>query len=192
MAHEIAHVAARHGTRQDTKGQIASYATIPLIFMGGGWGAYAIRQAAQVLIPLGFLKFSRAYEAEADNLGLQYMYKTGYDPVAFVDFFEKIQAMEKTKKGTISQYFSSHPPTDSRITDAQKNIQANLEARPEYMVTTSEFNKVKARLAMLENRRKVDDKSKESDGPTLKRKPGSTDGDAGADDKDERPKLERR
>ena len=192
MAHEIAHVAARHGTRQDTKGQIASYATLPMIFMGGGWGAYAMRQAAQVLIPLGFLKFSRAYEAEADNLGLQDMYKTGYDPVAFVDFFEKIQAMEKTKKGTISQYFSSHPPTDSRISDAQKNIQLNLEARPEYMVTTSEFNKVKARLAMLENRRKVDDKSKDGDRPTLKQKPGSTKDDTGADDKDERPKLERR
>lgn len=192
MAHETAHVCARHGTRQDTKGQLASYATIPLIFMGGGWGAYAIRQAAQVLIPIGFLKFSRAYEAEADNLGLQYMYKTGYDPVAFVDFFEKIQALEKTKKGTISQYFSSHPPTDDRITNAQKNIQNNLESRPEYMVTTSEFNKVKARLAMLENRRKVDDKSKDGDRPTLKQKPGSTKDDSGADDTDERPKLERR
>lgn len=191
MAHEIAHVAARHGTRQDTKGQLASYATLPMIFMGGGWTPYLIRQAAQVLIPIGFLKFSRAYEEEADNLGLQYMYKTGYDPLGFVDFFEKIQAMEKTKKGTISQYFSTHPPTDSRITNAQKNIQNNLEARPEYLVTTSEFNKVKARLAMLENRRKVDDKS--DDGrPTLKKKPGSTDGDEEADDKDERPKLERR
>jgi predicted Zn-dependent protease len=192
MAHEIAHVCARHGTRQDTRGQIASYATLPMIFMGGGWGAYAMRQAAQVLIPLGFLKFSRAFESEADNLGLQYMYKTGYDPVAFVDFFEKIQALEKTKKGTISQYFSSHPPTDDRITNAQKNIQLNLEARPEYMVTTSEFNKVKTRLGMLENRRKVDDKSKDGDRPTLKQKPGSTKDDTGADDKDERPKLERR
>jgi len=189
MAHEIAHVAARHGTRQDTKGQIASYATLPMIFMGGGWAAYGMRQAAQVLIPLGFLKFSRAYEQEADNLGLQYMYKTGYDPVAFVDFFEKIQAMEKTKKGTISQFFSTHPLTDSRITDAQKNIQNNLESRPEYLVTTSEFNKVKSRLAMLENRRKVDDKK--DSGPTLKKKPGSTD-DKESNDKDERPKLERR
>jgi len=192
MAHETAHVCARHGTRQATKSQIASYATIPMIFMGGGWAAYGMRQAAQVLIPIGFLHFSRGDEAEADNLGLQYMYKTGYDPVAFVDFFEKIQAMEKTKKGTISQYFSSHPPTDSRITAAQKNIQDNLESRPEYMVTTSEFNKVKARLAMLENRRRVDDKSKDGDRPTLKQKPGSTKDDTGADDKDERPKLERR
>ncbi|MEI9811430.1 MAG: M48 family metallopeptidase [Acidobacteriota bacterium] len=193
MAHEIAHVAARHGTRQDTKGQIASYATLPMIFMGGGWAAYGIRQAAQVLIPLGFLRFSRAYEEEADNLGLQYMYKTGYDPVAFVDFFEKIQAMEKTKKGTISQFFSTHPMTGSRITNAQKNIQTNLEARPEYLVTTSEFNKVKTRLAMLENRRKVDDKSGKDDGrPTLKKKPGSTDGADAEEEKDERPKLEKR
>jgi predicted Zn-dependent protease len=191
MAHEIAHVAARHGTRQDTRGQIANYATIPLIFMGGGWASYGIRQAASILVPLGFLKFSRAFEKEADNLGLQYMYKTGYDPVAFVDFFEKIQAMEKTKKGTISQYFSTHPPTDDRITDAQKNIQANLEARPEYMVTTSEFNKVKTRLAMLENRRKGE-AAKDDGRPTLKQKPGSTTDDQGADDKDERPKLERR
>jgi predicted Zn-dependent protease len=196
MSHEIAHVAARHGTRQDTRGQIASYATIPMIFMGGGWAAYGIRQAAQILIPMGFLKFSREFEQEADNLGLQYMYKTGYDPVAFVDFFEKIQAMEKTKKGTMSALFSTHPLTDSRITNAQKNIQNNLEARPEYLVTTSEFNKVKARLAMLENRRKVDDKSNanSADRPTLKKKPGSTTDDSGAvsDDKDERPKLERR
>lgn len=191
MAHEIAHVAARHGTRQDTKAQIASYATLPMIFMGGGWAAYGIRQAAQVLIPLGFLKFSRAYEEEADNLGLQYMYKTGYDPVAFVDFFEKIQAMEKTKKGTISQFFSTHPMTGSRITNAQKNIQSNLEARPEYLVTTSEFNKVKSRLAMLENRRKVDDK-KDPGGPTLKKKPGSVDGDVDDEEKNEKPKLEKR
>lgn len=192
MAHEIAHVAARHGTRQDTRGQIASYATIPMIFMGGGWAAYGIRQAAQILIPIGFLKFSRAFEEEADNLGLQYMYKTGYDPVAFVDFFEKIQAMEKTKKGTMNALFSTHPLTDSRITNAQKNIQNNLESRPEYLVTTSEFNKVKSRLAMLENRRKVDDKSKDADRPTLKKKPGSTDDSPVSDDADERPKLERR
>jgi predicted Zn-dependent protease len=189
MAHEIAHVAARHGTRQDSRAQFASFATLPMIFMGGGWAAYGMRQAAQLLIPLGFLKFSRAFEEEADNLGLQYLYKTGYDPVGFVDFFEKIQAMEKTKKGTISQFFSTHPLTDSRITDAQRNIERNLEARPEYLVTTSEFNKVKERLAMLQNRRKADEKGPE--GPTLKKKPGSVD-DKEADDKDERPKLEKR
>ena len=96
MAHEIAHVAARHGTRQATRGEIANYATLPLIFMGG-WAGYAIQGAASAAIPLGFLKFSRGFESEADMLGLQYMYKTGYDPTAFVDFFEKIQSLEKSK-----------------------------------------------------------------------------------------------
>ena len=190
MAHEIAHVAARHGTRQDTRGQIANLASIPLIFMGG-WTGYGIRQAAQLAIPLGFLTFSRGFEKEADNLGLQYMYKTGYDPVAFVDFFEKIQAMEKKKKGTIGQLFSTHPMTDDRIQNAQENIQTHLDPRPEYVVTTSEFNRVKARLTMLQNRRKVDEKDLSR--PTLIKKPGSTTDDgAPAGDEDERPTLKRR
>src|SRR5580765_5195897 len=96
MAHEIAHVAARHGTRQATRGTIINYASIPLIFMGG-WTGYAIRQGAGLAIPLGFLTFSRGFEAEADMLGLEYLYKTGYDPTSFVDFFEKIQTLEKRK-----------------------------------------------------------------------------------------------
>ena len=98
MAHEIAHVAARHGTRQATRGEIAQLATIPLIFMGG-WTGYGIYQAASVLVPIGFLKFSRGFESEADMLGLEYMYKTGYDPEAFVDFFEKIESLEKKQAG---------------------------------------------------------------------------------------------
>ena len=139
MAHEIAHVAARHGTRQATKAELANYMSIPLIFMGG-WAGYGIRQAAGFLVPMSLLKFSRAYESEADMLGLQYMYKTGYDPASFVDFFEKIQALEKKKHGAVAELFSSHPMTDDRIQAAQKNIQENLEARPEYVVNTSEFN----------------------------------------------------
>ena len=157
MAHEIAHVAARHGTRQATRGQVAQLATIPLIFMGG-WTGYGIRQAASVLVPIGFLQFSKAFESEADMLGLQYMYKTGYDPEAFVDFFEKIESLEKKKPGTMAKVFSTHPPTQDRIVTAQKNIQEYLKARPEYVVTTSEFSDVKARLAMLHNRKKGDDK----------------------------------
>src|ERR1700731_1372626 len=122
MAHEIAHVAARHGTRQATRGEIAQLATIPLIFMGG-WTGYGIRQAASVAIPIGFLSFSRAFESEADMLGLQYMYKSGSDPTAFVDFFEKIETLEKRKPGTMAKVFSTHPPTDDRIKSAQKKIQ---------------------------------------------------------------------
>src|ERR1051326_2831140 len=122
MAHEIAHVAARHGTRQATRGTIANYASLPLIVMRG-WAGYAIQSAASVAIPMGFLKFSRGFESEADMLGLQYMYKTGYDPTAFVDFFEKIQTLEKSKPGTMSKVFSTHPLTDDRTASAQTSIQ---------------------------------------------------------------------
>ena len=196
MAHEIAHVAARHGTRQATRGEIANLATIPLIFMGG-WAGYGIRQAASILIPVGFLKFSRGFESEADMLGLEYMYKTGYDPTAFVDFFEKIQSLEKKKPGTMAKVFSTHPPTDDRIQAAQKNIQTILKAKPEYVVTTSEFNDVKTRLASLLNHRKIDDKDLNK--PRLRKAPGAgtSDGDTTSDkkspdDSDERPTLKRR
>jgi predicted Zn-dependent protease len=196
MAHEIAHVAARHGTRQATRGTIINYASIPLIFMGG-WTGYAIRQGAGLAIPLGFLTFSRGFEKEADYLGLQYLYKTGYDPTAFVDFFEKIQSMEKKKPGSISKVFSTHPMTDDRIGSAQTEIQKILKAKPEYVVNTSEFNDVKARLNALHNRRKVDN-DKDSNRPRLRRAPGSGTIDDDSEDKktkpdqDERPTLKRR
>ena len=192
MAHEIAHVAARHGTRQATRGEIAQLATIPLIFMGG-WTGYGIQQAASVAIPIGYLSFSRGFESEADLLGLEYMYKSGYDPGAFMDFFEKIQSLEKKKPGTMAKVFSTHPMTEDRIRTAQKNIQEYLKERPEYVVTTSEFNDVKARLMAMHNKRKVD--TQDPNRPTLRKAPGASTGD-GKDDKggsdDERPTLKRR
>lgn len=198
MAHEIAHVAARHGTRQATRGEIAQLATIPLIFMGGA-AAYGIYEASGILIPMGMLKFSRTFESEADYLGVQYMYKTGYDPTAFVDFFEKIQTLEKRKPGTIGKAFSTHPPTDDRIAKTQKQL-AELKPRPEYVVTTSEFNDVKARLKMLENQRRPDKTSEDPNKPTLRRNPNSTTpiedetdpSKKGTGDDSDRPKLKRR
>jgi len=197
MAHEIAHIAARHGTRQATRGQVVNLASIPLIFMGG-WTGYGIRQATSVLVPMGFLKFSRSFEQEADLLGLQYLYKAGYDPTSFVDFFEKIQSMEKKKPGTLAKVFASHPMTDDRIKDSQKNIEELLTAKPEYVVTTSEFNDVRGRLAQLQNRRKIDDK--DDNRPRLKKAPGGStspieDKDSKGkkqEEEDERPTLKRR
>ena len=198
MAHEIAHVAARHGTRQATRGEIAQLATIPLIFAGGGLATYGIYQASNILVPIGFLKFSRGFESEADMLGLEYMYKAGYDPTAFVDFFEKIETLEKRKPGTMAKVFSTHPMTDDRIRAAQKNIQNYLKAKPEYVVTTSEFGDVKNRLSAMHNRRKLDDRDVNK--PQLRRTPGSGTGPVDADangktpasDQDERPTLKRK
>lgn len=194
MAHEIAHVAARHGTRQASRGEMAQLMTIPLIFMGG-WTGYGIQQAAQVAIPVGFLHFSRAFESEADMLGLQYMYKTGYDPEAFVDFFEKIQSLEKKKPGTLGKFFSDHPPTGDRIVKVQKDIQTMLKERPEYVENTSEFNNVKARLMALHDRRKID--NQDPNRPQLRRSPtsGNEPGDVNNGSKgndDDRPTLKRR
>jgi beta-barrel assembly-enhancing protease len=195
MAHEIAHVACRHGTRQATKGDIAQIATIPLIFMGG-WTGYAIRQGMGLAIPMGFLAFSRGMEAEADYFGLQYMYKAGYDPTAFVDFFEKIETLEKKKPGSVAKVFSTHPMTDDRIKKSQDEIQTILAPKPEYVVNTSEFNDVRNRLSMLHNRRKItnDDPNR----PKLRRAPGTGTGPVDDNDgttktdPDERPTLKRR
>jgi predicted Zn-dependent protease len=198
MAHEIAHVAARHGTRQQTKGQLIQLGTIPLIMMGG-WAGYAIYQGAGLAIPMGFLAFTRANEKEADYLGLQYLYKSGYDPLAFIDFFEKIETLEKKKPGSVAKVFSTHPMTEDRVKAAQSEIQSILKPKPEYVVNTSEFNDVRSRLAMMHNKRKVD-LNGDPNRPTLRRSPGSgngpvdvnDDGTKPKTDEDERPTLKRR
>ena len=194
MAHEIAHIAARHGTRQATRGQLVNFASIPLIFMGG-WAGYGIRQGASILIPMGFLKFSRGFEREADLLGLQYMYKAGYDPTAFVDFFEKLQAAEKRKPGTMAKIFSSHPPTGGRIEKAQENIQEILQSKPQYVVTTSEFNEVRSRLLAMHDRRKPPEEDENR--PRLRKSgSGRVDSEGNelpkAEDEEDRPTLKRR
>ena len=196
MAHEIAHVAARHGTKQATRGQLINYASLPLLFMGG-WAGFGIRQAAGFAIPMGFLRFSRGMESEADLLGLQYMYKTGYDPTSSVVFFEKLLADQKRKPGTLTKLFSSHPPTGDRITKTQNRINEILPDKPEYVVTTSEFLDVQARLGALV--RRTGDKEEDPDRPRLRRNPtggtipaeDSEGGDIEADE-DERPTLKRR
>jgi predicted Zn-dependent protease len=201
MSHEIAHVAARHGTRNATKGEIAQFASIPLILLGpGGWAGYGLYQGLNLAIPIGFLKFSRDNEREADFLGLQYMYKAGYDPNAFVSFFEKIEAEERRHPGSIPKVFSTHPPTPERVQKAQEEITTILPTRDEYIVSTSEFDVVKARLNKIENRLKLDDKKAAGDKPTLRTrteqqkqdKADKQDAPTGDDSDPDRPVLKKR
>ncbi len=193
MAHEIAHVAACHAARQQTRGNLAQIATIPLIFVGGGLG-YGIYEAAGIGVPLTFMKFQRNFEAQADYLGVQYLYASGYDPQAFPQFFEKIQALEKKKPGFVAKAFETHPPTPARMEHTQHEIATILPAKPQYVEDTSEFQDVKARLAALENRRKVD--QGKDKGPSLRRA-SNTQGDGSNTDgstssTDDRPTLKRR
>lgn len=193
MAHEISHVTARHGTKNATKGQIAQLATIPLLLLGpAGLAGYGLYEGLNVALPLTFLKFSRDAEREADFLGLQYMYKAGYDPNAYITFFERIQADEKRRPGTIPKVFSTHPPTPERIENAQKEIARILPSRAEYIVTSSEFDNVKQRLRNIMFAKKADDGRNK---PTLRTKTEPADkknpNPSGNPD-DDRPTLKRR
>jgi len=167
MAHETAHVCAHHAVREQTRMNYAQLSTIPLIFIGG-WTGYGIYEAAGLAVPMTFLKFSRDFEAQADYLGVQYMYRAGYDPQAFIAFFEKVQALEKRKPGLVAKAFSDHPQTPDRILHSQEEIARILPARDEYTVTTSEFDDIKARLARIENKRRLTD-TKDKNKPSLRR-----------------------
>ncbi len=194
MAHETAHVCAHHAAREMTRANYAEIGSIPLIiFTQGSWTGYGIYEASQLAIPISFLEFSREFEAEADWLGVQYMYRAGYDPQAFIQIFEKLDALEKHKPGTLARVFADHPQTPDRIANSEEEIATILPVRPDYMVSTSEFDDIKARLARIENRRKLNDKSNPN-APTLRRtgdtnNPNSTTGSSTGDD---RPTLGRR
>ena len=195
MAHEISHVAAHHAAREMTKLNYMQIGSIPLmIFTQGTWTGYGIYEASQLAVPLTFLQFSREYEAEADYLGIQYMYRAGYDPQGMVSIFEKLDALEKHKPGALSKAFSDHPATPDRIANVETEIATILPARPDYLVTTSEFDQVKARLARIQNKRGINDK-KGGNKPTLRRT-GSTNNDpnspSGTSSTDDRPTLGRK
>ena len=168
MAHETAHVCAHHAAREQTRANYAQIGAMAAAIAIPGWAGYGIYEASGLAIPITFLKFSREFEAQADYLGVQYMYRAGYDPQAFVTFFEKIQNLEKRKPGAVARAFASHPQTPDRIAVSQEEIAKILPPRDEYVVTTSEFDDVKARLARIENKRRLTDKSTGAK-PTLRR-----------------------
>ena len=187
MAHEIAHVAACHVARENTRGQWLNLASIPLVFVGGAVG-YAVRDIAAMALPISFLKFSRGFETEADFLGLEYAYKAGYDPQAFIAFFERVQAMEKRKPGTLAKAFDTHPQTADRLVRSQREIQTLFPPAEQYKLDTSEFQDVKLRLLEVQNRHKIKD---DFGSPTLRRKAANA-GDESDKNDDDRPTLKRR
>ncbi len=197
MAHETAHVCAHHAVREMTRMNYAQLGTIPLIFIGG-WTGYGIYEAASIGIPITFMRFSREFESQADYLGVQYMYRAGYDPQAFITFFEKVQALEKRKPGAVAKVFADHPQTPDRILHTQEEIARILPARDEYMVTSSEFDDVKARLARIENKRRLTD-TKGVTRPSLRRASTGTDSTGSSTSQtgdttnsDDKPTLHRR
>jgi predicted Zn-dependent protease len=183
LAHEIAHVAARHLTCQATKQQLLTLLALPAGAVLGGWGGVLARQGMNVGMPAAFMKFTRANEAEADYLGLQYMYAAGYDPNGAISIFEKLELLQRQKPGALSRIFAAHPMDSTRIDKAQEEIQRILPSKPEYVVTTSEYHDIRERLITLDNRPKSDQR------PTLRRA-GSQPGDD--QDGDQRPTIRRR
>jgi beta-barrel assembly-enhancing protease len=173
MAHEIAHVAACHVARQNTRGRMMHMATIPMMMIGGPIG-YAGYEVLTLAAPLTFLRFSRHFESEADFLGVQYMYKAGYDPQALTAFFEKIKSLEKSNEGAVAKAFRTHPQTPDRIEKTQAEISTLLPPKDEYKVDTSEFEDTKDRLENLENRGHLH--FEKAFHPTLRRRMPSDDG----------------
>jgi predicted Zn-dependent protease len=200
MAHETAHVCAHHAMREMTRLNYAQIGMVPVMILVGGWTGYGIYEGAQLALPVTFFKYDRQFEAQADYLGLQYMYRAGYDPQAFITFFEKVQALQKHKPGLVSKAFTDHPQTPDRILHSQEEIARILPPRDEYTVTTSEFDDVKARLARIENKRRLTD-TKKGAKPSLRKagtgtgdptSPSGTSSPSSTSSDDDKPTLHRR
>jgi predicted Zn-dependent protease len=190
IAHEVAHIAARHGAEQASKGNLINWASLPLIFLGG-WGGFIINQAAGLAVPLTFLKFSRGAEKEADQLAVQYLWKTGYDPHGLITFFEKLRAKEKKKPGALAKVFRSHPMTEDRIKKARETL-ARFPEQSEYQINSSDFIAVKDRLGIGSNQRKFAESKNDRRRPTLKRRKPANDDQEDKTAESERPTLKRR
>lgn len=178
MAHEIGHVAARHATRRMSKSQILQFAAIPALFIGGYWAQVGIQNALGLGINLELLGITRASEREADILGIQYTWNTGYDPNAWITFFEKLQKREKNQPGRLAGFFRTHPSAEDRIA-LLMDEQRYLPEKENYIIDSSEFQRVKARLLAIDNAMKAENLGIEVDQkrPTLKRRTNTEGGD---------------
>jgi len=177
MAHEIAHVAARHAMENQGKASAMNYGMLAGIIFGGGVVSTVLQNAGGIFGTLGMLKFSRGAEGEADRLGVQYLYAAGYDPTGMSMMFEKLASRNRKKPGSLAKLFSSHPQSIERR-DSSLALVARFPEREEYIISTSEFQRVKARLMKLTNARAataIDIDEGEPGKPTLKRR--APDGD---------------
>jgi predicted Zn-dependent protease len=175
MAHEISHVIARHAVENQTKANLMQYGTLAGIILLGGIPGMVLQNTAGLGMMTAFMKFSRSAEAEADKLGTEYLYAAGYDPTALATMFEKLEAKNKKKPGTIAKIFADHPaPADRRA--ASLALAARFPEHEEYVINSSEFNRVKGNLLRLSN-------AKASSAGVIQ---GSSDGTPG------RPTLKRR
>ncbi|HET9282380.1 MAG TPA: M48 family metallopeptidase [Candidatus Angelobacter sp.] len=190
MAHEIGHVAACHAARGQTRGTLASLAMIPVVIMTGGLAGIGVNEAANIGIPAAFSKFSRGFEAQADYLGVQYAYKAGYDPNGMIDFFEKLQALEKKRPGVAMKLYGDHPQTPDRIEKSQKEIGTILPPREQYIVDSSDFEQVKKRLALVMKHKLQKDGTEAKPGD-LRRTAGDTSPDQDKKQDDDRPVIKR-
>jgi len=200
MAHEISHVTARHAARMMTKAQVTQIgllATMILLPPVSQAAAIGLQNGLGLGLNLTFLGITRDSEREADQLGIQYLWKAGYDPEAFITFFEKLKAQEKNAPSKLTGWFRTHPSTNDRVGQAQGELDF-LPAKEEYTVNTSEFDKVKNRILAIDNPVKLAGGDGEKGGkkrPTLKRRTNSDGGDDGDEDKPslkkDRPTLKR-
>jgi beta-barrel assembly-enhancing protease len=171
MAHEVAHVAARHATRQMTRANMLSLMSLPLDLAGGGMIGQAVQLVAGFAKPMEMLKFSRSFESEADYLGLEYLYAAGYDPEAFISFLERAGAEERSP-GKWSGLFSTHPLMTSRIKKSQTEIAKIFPQRESYIVNTSHFDEVKSHLLALRGLHRAEAQQKAHEPVLRPRSPG--------------------
>jgi len=192
MAHEIGHVAACHAAREATRGTFAQLAMIPVVILTGGLAGLGVNEAANFGIPAVFSKFGRNFEAQADYLGIQYAYKAGYDPNGMINFFEKLQTLEKRRPGVAMKLYGDHPQTPDRIAQSQREIGAILPPRDQYITNTSEFEQAKKRLALV-MKHKLQKDGKDAQKPDLRRTAGDKNPDQNDKNQDDdRPVIKRK
>ena len=183
MAHEIAHVAARHAMENQGKMTAINYGLLATIIFGGGIASTIAQNTAGIGQMMSFLKFSRNAEYEADILGVQYLYAAGYDPTGMATMFEKLNSKNKKKPGTLAKIFASHPQSIDRR-DASLALVARFPEKEEYVISTSEFDRVKSFLLRSSNARagiSIDADDVDPGKPTLKRRDPVSDDPADTD-----------